>query len=393
MENPLSFLARFFAAVRSRWAAFSARLRHAPRSADSDPGRPRRIRPVVRALPLIVVAAAVVVVLLIVLIPSGPEAIDISAQQLGIRPAAEETAAVPPLRILFSGSAAKIELVGKEITSGAKIRPPRDGRWVWSSDQEITFFPDTDWEPGLEYTVSFDASLFSPSVRLRSRTTSVRVPPLKASVDSAELSIDPMHPEIKRITATVGFNYPVKVEEFTQSIRMKPAFHVTWDKYSTTAYVVSEDIPVPDKAYDEQIQWRGRLSSSRGGAPITLDLQATVTVPGKFDYARLQDIEAGLVRDENFEYQKVLMVRGNLGMRPDDVAAAFSAWALPVDRPASAGTQEDKNHAWSVEEIDPGVLGLSTRVALTALPAEREFDTPLSFSYSAPSGRYLYLEQ
>jgi alpha-2-macroglobulin len=351
-----------------------------------------RLRGIVRLLPFLAVAAAAAVVALVLLLPRGPRPLEMAAEPPAIR-SLEPGSAVPPLRVTFSGSAAAIELVGKDVDKGAHLQPAREGRWVWSSDHELTFFPAADWEPGVQYTARFDAALFAPGVRLGSRSVSVTVPAFAATVSEATLFIDPLHPEIKRLTATVSFTHPARVEELAGAVRMKPGFRVSWDATFTAAYIVSDPLPVPEKSYVETLKINGRLASSRGGLPFAANLEASITVPGRYDFAELTGIEAGLVRAETYQYQKVLVVTGTLGMRPEDVAKALAVWALPADRPASPGTEAEKNHPWDVVEIDPALLALSTRLTLTALPTENEYGTPVSFTYDAPSGRFLYLEQ
>ena len=303
-----------------------------------------------------------------------------------------ENSAIPPLTVSFSASAAKIELAGKEIPRGVTISPDLKGKWVWSDDKTLVFFPLADWQPGTGYTVTFDTSIFSNKVKVADGSVSFRAAEFSARLGDVELYIDPAHPDVKRITATVSFTHPVRVEEFAKAIRFKLPFTVSYDKYFATAYIVSDNIPVPEKTYQEELRILGRFSSSKGGVPFQANLKAMASVPGKYDYAELKGIEPSLARNENYEYQKILVVDATLGMKPDDVARSLNVFLLPRNRPESPGVEAEENHEWGLEEIDDHLLGLSAHIDLSPLPIEGEYGEQVSFPYTAPSGRYLYLQ-
>jgi uncharacterized protein YfaS (alpha-2-macroglobulin family) len=303
-----------------------------------------------------------------------------------------ENAAIPPLTITFSAPAAKIELVGKEVTQGLSISPDLEGKWIWSDDRTLVFFSRADWLPGTGYTAKLDPSIFSGKVKLAAHTASFHAAALLGRLQDAQLYVDPAHPEIKRITATVSFTHPVRVADLVKAVKFSRPFTVTWDKFFATAYIVSEAIPVPEKTFMEELRIEGSISSSRGGEPFGASLKDSVTVPGKYDYAKLTDISTGLVRSESLEYQKVLVVSANLGLKPDNVAHAMSVFLLPKDRPASPGAEAKEDYPWEPAEVDASVLALSTPLALTPVPIEGEFGEQVSFTYQAPSGRFLYLK-
>ena len=303
-----------------------------------------------------------------------------------------ENAAIPPLTIAFGASAARIELVGKEVTQGLSISPDLKGKWIWSDDKTLVFFPQTDWLPGTGYTVKLDPSLFSGRVKLETTTVSFHAAGLVGRLLDAQLYVDPAHPEIKRITATVGFSHPVRAEDLVKAVKLSRPFTITWDKYFATAYIVSEAIPVPEKTYKEDLKIEGTISSPRGGEPFSASLKSPVTIPGKYDYAVIKDITTGLVRSESLEYRKVLVVSANLGLKPDDVARAMIVSLLPKDRPASPGVEAKENYPWHPAEVDASVLALSTPLDLTPVPIEGDFGEQVSFTFQAPSGRFVYLK-
>ncbi|HEX9933678.1 MAG TPA: hypothetical protein VGB38_00670, partial [bacterium] len=111
---------------------------------------------------LIIVAAGAAILALLL----QPEGLEVHAVPPDLKQF-EKDAKIPPMSLAFSGSAAKIELVDKSIDTGIKISPEIPGTWIWSDDQTITFFPLADWEPGREYQVSMEESIFSPKVKIK----------------------------------------------------------------------------------------------------------------------------------------------------------------------------------------------------------------------------------
>ena len=336
---------------------------------------------------IVVLAAAAVVV---VTSTGRRDTIRVTVTAPGPR-ALEDNARIPPLTISFSSSAAKIELVGKELSQGVAISPRVEGKWEWSDDSTLVFFPDTDWQPGTGYSVTFDKSILSPKARVAGTTVSFQAAPFSGTLQDVQLYIDPAHPEVKRMTATVVFTHPVRTEDLVKAVKLSKHFSVSWDKYFATAYIVSENIPVPAQSYPMELGIQGRIASTRGGQPFSASMKGSITIPGKYDYAAISEISTSLVRAESLEYQKVLIVGANLGLRPDDVGRALEVYLLPKDRPASPGTEEDKDHEWQTAEVDQPVLGLSTPLSLTAVPIEGDYGEQVSFIYQAPSKRFLYL--
>jgi len=341
---------------------------------------------------LILAGVVVAGIVLAVVISSGrKDAVQVAVHDPKPRQLTEN-AAIPPLTITFSHPAARIELVGKEVTEGLSISPGLDGKWIWSDDRTLVFFPQADWLPGRGYTVKLGASLFSPKIKVSTSTVTFHAAPLVGKLQDAELYIDPAHPEIKRITATVSFTHPVRTEQLVKAVKLSRPFTVSWDKYFATAYIVSEAIPVPEKTYKEELRIEGTITSPRGGEPFSAGLKNEITIPGKYDYAVLKEISTGLVRSESLEYQKVLSVSANIGLKPDAVARALVVHLLPRDRPASPGAEAKENYPWNADEVDASVLALSTQLDLAPVPIEGDFDEQVSFTYQAPSGRFLYLK-
>ena len=71
----------------------------------------------------------------------------------------EPNAKPDPLVIQFSGSAARLGAIGKNVTRGITVTPALDGVWRWISDSQLVFTPKDDWLIGQDYELKFDRKL------------------------------------------------------------------------------------------------------------------------------------------------------------------------------------------------------------------------------------------
>jgi hypothetical protein len=143
------------------------------------------------------------------------------------RPTRLEKDATPDrLVIQFSGSAALLPQVGKEVKSGITTIPPLDGKWEWRSDSSLVFTPKADWEVGKKYTITFDRHLFPAHVLLSSYSYEFQSPAFAASIDQAQFYDDPTNPKIKKVVATARFTHPVDKADF-ETLRARGCAHPT----------------------------------------------------------------------------------------------------------------------------------------------------------------------
>lgn len=338
---------------------------------------------VAAVLAILVVAAA--------LIPKPHASVDLSLTPPGTDPAGGESRL--PLYIEFSGSAARIDLVGKDLPSGASISPGLPGKWVWSSDKELVFFPSEAWPIGGSYRVSLDEAIFSDLVRVRRRSAAFETASFTASLSDSQFYIDPVNQDNRRVTASVSFSHLPDRSQFEKSVDMGGPFTVSYDPDGLRAHLVSAPLAVPDKGYKRSIRLRGKVSAAAGGRPAQLDEETSVDIPGRYEYGYIQEIGATIVREPSYEYRKLLTVELSLGIAPETLGKGLSVYLLPKDRPEAPGTAKEEDHEWSTSEIDPALLAKSRRLALTSLPIEGEYGKAVQFSFEAPSGRYLYVKQ
>jgi hypothetical protein len=75
-----------------------------------------------------------------------------------------------------------------------------------------------------------------------------------------------------------------------------------------------------------------------------------------------------------------------------EIQPNVTAWLLPVFNPATPTPQRTRPYVWNRPEIiGPEILKAATPLALTPVPAEREYTSRQAFRYDADPGRYIYV--
>ncbi len=315
-----------------------------------------------------------------------------------------------PVHIRFSESAARLDSIGKAVTSGIGISPAIDGEFKWVSDSNLLFTPKADWLPGTEYTVRMDKSQFPDHVRLSSYSYSFNTPPFRAELAGTEFYQDPEDPKIKKIIATVKFTHPVDAADFEKRITLERAdkktgflgiggkgwpFTVSYDKYKGEAYIQSKPVDIPEKDTTMSIRIDSGLRAERGGPSSDNELEAEVTIPGKFSLLRVDSAELSLVRNERYEPEQVIVIQTTAGVQESEIVKNLSVFVLPKDLPPVQKQEGKKDYDWSdwsdPSKIGPEILDHSTPLRLKPLPRDREFAELHSFKYTAQAGRHLYV--
>ena len=319
----------------------------------------------------------------------------------------EDVTKPDPVHIRFSGSAARLDLIGKVVASGITLSPSIAGEWKWVADDHLVFTPKADWAVGQRYTVKMDRSLFPKHVRLSTYSYSFRTPPFEATIANAEFYQDPEDPAIKKVLATVKFTHPVDPASFEKRVQLRRddqktdfmgigtktyPFTVVYDKYRSEAYIHSKPMEIPEKDVSMTITVDAGVRAERGGPETDAKLEGTVTIPGKYNFLRVESAELTLVRNEQYEPEQVLVIQTRGGVQDEEILKNLTAYVLPQDRPAFPGRPEEKSFYWSDPAIiGPEVIERSQPAQLTPLPAEREYAVMHSFKLTAPPGRFLFV--
>src|SRR5260370_29546961 len=258
-----------------------------------------------------------------------------------------------PLYVQFSGSAAKLGAIGKNVTRGITVTPPLDGVWRWISDSQLVFTPKDDWRIGQDYAVKFDRKLFPSHILLRDYSYAFRSPDFAASIEDAEFYEDPTDPKIKQIVATVRFTHPVDKADFEKRIafrmRVEPVkrfdsseatsfgFKVTYDAVGGKAFIHSEPFGIPNNEGEMLLSIAKGVRSSKGGPPTEQALERTVNVPGIESYFRIQSVTSAEDANDRDEMERIGTISASAPMRQSDLAKSISVLLLPKDKHAVRG--------------------------------------------------------
>lgn len=309
-----------------------------------------------------------------------------------------------PLIISFNGSAAPVDMIGKELTSGIAIEPNIPGTWTWIDDDTLRFDPSTWWEIGGSYTVSMDSSIFPEHIRASNKFT-FYIKDFNLSIIESEFYIDPENSSIKRVIATIEGSYPINVDSLSSRIALDPdltftsgtldnkpcQFTLSYSKDYSIAYLVSDPIGVPVKDTDIILRIKKGVSSSLGGNVTKDEIEHRINVPGAVTYVGILSLDHQIVKtpDQKYDQVIILITRGKIDA--DELLKKIDAWELPRDRPEVQGLRPIENHEWSdTSEILPEILQLSRKINLTPIPGAETYNDVNSLRFEATPGRYIY---
>lgn len=307
----------------------------------------------------------------------------------------------------FTGSAARLNQVGKPVSRGITINPAIPGEWVWENDARLCFTPKQDWAVDQDYTVTFAEELFPPQVLLEKYRHSFASAPFDLQLVSGEFYTDPQDPAVKKVLVTLKATHPIDEASLKNHVTLVKKtkrdyqwvltdktipFTVTFDEIKGAGYIHSEILPVPLDEYYVTATIDKGVRSSRGGAGSPKELSTEVRIPGMYDCFQIASVEPTFVRNERFESEQVLVIETTAPARQEDLGRNLKVFVLPQDRPAHQNQPARKNYSWSnIDEIGTEVLNLSQALTLEPIPTEREFSTLHSFKYNADIGRFLFV--
>lgn len=318
----------------------------------------------------------------------------------------EEGARPAPLVVEFDRSAAPLEQIGRS-PCRVRLSPPAAGQWRWQSDTRLVFTPSRDWPVGEEFAVELEPGLLAARLRPSRRRLSFRTAPFTAAFESASFYVDPVEPRLKSVVATVRFSHPVDEDSFEKRVSLelrqkgptgllgasgRYPFRVSYDKKGGRAFIRSAPVPIPADDAQMTVRVAPGIRALQGGPSFDRELSAQVRVPGMYEFFRVAGARLAIARAPKDDApQQVLALELTAGALQSDVQDAVRAWALPVDKPSVQGRPAVKNAWYSACEVGPELLALSTPVALSPLPADREYSTAQAFRLEAPPGRWLFV--
>lgn len=329
--------------------------------------------------------------------PPEPERITFSVSAPGLTDYRQAPIAVQPLRVSFSGSVAPIDLVGKPAI-GVSLSPALPGAWQWESDTELSFQPAGDWPVGTHYEVEFDPqAAFAPQALLDETSFSFDSAAFTVGNSSNEFYQDPQQATLKKAIFQLDFSHPVDAATLESRIALKladgggtalptPGFTFNYDEFRLTAWVHSAPLELPPNGGRLDLALAGGVRSTVEGTASESTVDAAVQLPALYSLV-VNTITPGLVDNERFEPEQVLVLEFSGAVRDSDVQQSVSAYLLPREHPEHPGQAWN----WSLSEVTDAIVRRAQPVALTPIPAEREYVEAHSFKYEAEQGAQLFV--
>jgi uncharacterized protein YfaS (alpha-2-macroglobulin family) len=323
--------------------------------------------------------------------PAEPNRITFEAPAPVISDYEHVPATIHPLTVTFSGSAARLESLGKPVTDGIAMDPKLPGQWKWESDRVLTFTPAGDWPVGRKIEVSFDkARVFAPQAVLADDHFSVSTAPFAARVVHSEFYQDPQDPTRKKTIVQLGFNYPVDsaqlekrlsldLREKNQKRGSDLKFSVTYDEHRLNAFVHSQPLQLPRDDGSVGLTLDDGARSSRGGDGTQKALETSVRIPGLYSL-KLDEMTATLVDNARFEPEQVVVMNFGGPVSDAELGKRLHAWLVP-----------DDDKYGDVSRIGEADLRGFTALKPDIVPTETDWSATQSFRYHAQPGQRIYV--
>ena len=293
-------------------------------------------------------------------------------------------------------SVARLDLVGKQLSSGVTLSPAKKGSWSWVDDRSLRFVPETDWPAGTSYQVSFDATIFAPETVLAEQQYSTTTPALQADISQIELYQDPQDISLRRVVATVKLSHPVDEASLQQALAMsmrasdasiseqaKPyQFKLSFDRNFREAYIQSEPVTLPQHSSYMHLKLAKGVRSLLGGAPSDVELDSKVMIPDVYSFLKAS-ATVDIVRNDKNEPEQVLMLAFTDDISDAELASKLSIYLLP---------ESVSQRRWSSPaQISDSVLARSQKLDYQAIPNARNFSKAHNLRLDVAENRQLYI--
>lgn len=310
------------------------------------------------------------------------------------------------LYITFNKSAASVDMIGKPIADGIKLKPEIKGQWVWASDKELKFTPimekgKSEWPIGQKFNGTISKKILGPNIVLQDYDFKFEIDPLKANSSSSGFHQDPRFAENKKVITTFHFNYPVDPESVKKRLslmektdngiegRSNLEFSVSFDEYKTNMYVQSANLKIGNSNVVYRYVIAKGFNSPLGGESVA-EADASIRVPSLYDYFKITNAAIVIARNEKFESEQILRFENVAEIASEELFKSIEVYELPylLDK------NEKKNTAYpweSVSEVTEEVLKRSKKLVLTTISSEQLVSLEHSYKFNSQPGRSLYV--
>jgi len=296
-------------------------------------------------------------------------------------------------------SVARIDLIGETITQGVSLSPAKKGQWQWLDDRRLQFKPDTDWPPGVDYTVTFSEALFSSQTRLSDHAYQFSSRDFTVEFSDTEFYQDPQDISVRRVVSTLKFSHPVNKDSFAKhiSMGMRPSnstikaelkpfhFDVAYDDNQREAYLTSEPLSLPSQPNYMTVIAAPEIKSILGGQPSKEQTSDKVLIPDLYSYLKVSTARAQIIRNQRNDPEQVLSLEFTDDLDERELLSQLSVYLLPYKNKA--------RRTWrGPGEVSESVLAKSQKLALKLVPNARPYSKQFNFIFDAPVGRQIYVK-
>lgn len=309
------------------------------------------------------------------------------------------------LYVSFDGSVSKLEDVGSKPSSSIEIVPAINGSWKWLDDMTLSFTPSEPWQLNTKYKITMPNSIFSDRVIVKNEF-GFKTEPFEVSLGDAEFYINPENPAQKAVTCTIVASHPLVKESLNNCVSLefchvdskgkvskKSSLHyqVSFSKEGDKAFIVSDFLEIPPYTSFVNINLKKGVEAQLGGKSIEED-SAKVSVPGMSDYVRINEIETSLVKNEEQNYDQMLVIETKGSVSVEEILEHISVYELPKDLPEMEGWKGSKDYYWTSQYVTEEILNMSKKLEIKGIPTAEPAASLNSFSFKATPGRYLYVK-
>jgi len=312
--------------------------------------------------------------------------------------------------VTFSGSVARLDLIGKDVTPLVTLSPKISGKWVWLRGDRLWFESPKLWPAGTDFTVTLSPELFSRHARLDMPGRMFMSLPFTVSISDAKFYVNPKDPSIKQVTATLDFSYPVDRTSLEKSVSLAmeagpnvfenapdPTGRctVTYDptRHDYLAYIRSVNVTVPAESGHAILTVPASVHAASGGKGLASPVKADVLIPSASDLFHMASAQAAIVNDADGEPQQTLVLNTSVGVKPALLAKALHAWVLPDPHAFTDPLTEKKIEVWaSPAQVSIEALNRAKPVTLTLVPSDEEYATLHSFHLNVPEHAWIYVQ-
>ncbi len=259
-------------------------------------------------------------------------------------------------------------------TEQIKLTPAMEGKWEWTSDTSLVFYPAKEWQADTKYSVEFGEEAL-PKLTVLTKPVTFTTQAFRPEI-TADFKFDPEHIETMIITGSISFNYKVEEEQAKEKLRIVSgtAKTVSLGKMETnfhnnTLYFSLPVLKVSDRAEEVKIELPAGLQAENGGK-LAKTYEYVVKTPPKNEIFKIVGCEAGIENLPNLSVKQNIVVEFSLPVLSKQFSSKnMKAVLLPRDKvQVKEGDKENPPYNWwTFTEITSDVLKKSEPLKLNIM--------------------------